>query len=74
MIQPPEYDDGTGKVLLLLHSLYGLKQSGRAWYHKFREVLLRHGFEQVAVEHCLYVRCQNGKLQIISAWVDNLLL
>ena len=49
MIQPPEYDDGTGKVLLLLHSLYGLKQSGRAWYHKFREVLLRHGFEQVAV-------------------------
>ena len=37
-------------------------------------MLLRHGFEQVAVEHCLYVRHQNGKLQIISAWVDNLLL
>ena len=34
MIQPPGYEDGTGKVLLLLHSLYGLKQSGRAWYHK----------------------------------------
>ena len=54
MIQPPGYEDGTDKVLLLLHSLYGLKQSGRAWYHKFREVLLKHGFEQVPVEHCLY--------------------
>ena len=71
---PPGYEAGTDKVLLLLHSLYGLKQCGRAWYHKFTEVLLKHGFEQVPVEHCLYFRCQNRQLQIISAWVDNLLL
>lgn len=28
MMQPPEYDDGSGEVLILVHSLYGLKQSG----------------------------------------------
>ena len=74
MIQPPEYDDNTGKVLLLIHSLYGLKQSGRAWYHKLKQVLLKHGFEQVTVEHCLYIRNRNGMLEVISAWVDDLLL
>ena len=55
MMQPPGYEDGTGAVLLLIHSLYGLKQSGRAWYHKLKEILLKHGFQQVAVEHCLYI-------------------
>ena len=74
MMQPPGYEDGSKSVLLLIHSLYGLKQSGRAWYHKLKEILLKHNFEQVTVEHCLYIRRQNGKLQIISAWVDDLLL
>ena len=74
MMQPPGYEDGSKSVLLLIHSLYGLKQSGRPWYHKLKEILLKHNFEQVAVEHCFYIRRQNGKLQIISAWVDDLLL
>ena len=74
MMQPPGYEDGTGAVLLLIHSLYGLKQSGRAWYHKLKKILLKHGFQQVAVEHCLYIRRINGELQIILAWVDDPLL
>ena len=74
MIQPPEFNDGTDKVCKLIHSLYGLKQSGRAWYHKFRSILLKYGFEQLSVEHCLYIRVRNGKPQIISSWIDDLLL
>ena len=50
MMQPPGYEGGSKSVLLLIHSLYGLKQSGRAWYHKLKEILLKHNFEQIAVE------------------------
>src|SRR6202522_2415405 len=31
MEQPPDYDDGTGRVSLLIKALYGLKQAGRTW-------------------------------------------
>ena len=74
MMQPPGCEDGSKSVLLLIHSLYGLKKSGGAWYHKLKEILLKHNLKQVAVEHCLYIWHHNGNLQIISAWVDDLLL
>jgi Reverse transcriptase (RNA-dependent DNA polymerase) len=32
--QPPGYNDGSGRVLLLLKSLYGLKQAPRVWHQK----------------------------------------
>ena len=31
MRQPEGYDDGTGRVCLMIKTLYGLKQSGREW-------------------------------------------
>ena len=73
MIWPPVYEDGSGAFLFLLHSLYGLKQSGRAWYHKLKETLLKHNFKHVAVEHGLYIMQKDEKLQIILLWVDDLL-
>ena len=30
--QPPEFDDGTGRVCKLNKALYGLKQAPRIWY------------------------------------------
>lgn len=74
MLQPLEFNDGTSKVCKLIHSLYGLKQSGRAWYFKFRDALEKLGFQQVLVKHCLYIRRHNGHTNMISAWIDNLLL
>lgn len=74
MLQPPGFEDGTGRVCRLVHSLYGLKQSGRAWYFKLREVLESYGFKQVAIEHCLYIRERNGHTQILSSWIDDLML
>ena len=72
MTQPPEFEADPRLVCRLIHSLYALKQSGRAWYFKFKEVLSKHGFHQLEVEHCLYKRDHNSKTQIISAWIDDL--
>ena len=74
MTQPPGFEADPNLVCKLIHSLYGLKQSGRAWYLKFRDVLSKYGFHQLEVKHCLYKRDHNGKTQIISAWIDNLIL
>ena len=40
MKQPEGYEDGTDRVWLLLKSLYGLKQSGRAWNHTINAFLI----------------------------------
>ena len=74
MEQPSHFNDGTNKVCFLKHSLYGLKQSGRSWYFKFCDILTKYGFKQSNVEHCVYIRKQNNQIQIISAWINDLLL
>lgn len=74
MLQPPEFNDGTSKVCKLIHSLYGLKQSGRAWYFKFQDALKKLGFQQVPVKHCLYIQRHNRHTNTISAWINDLLL
>lgn len=55
MLQPPGFEDKTRRVCKLIHSLYGLKQSGQAWYFKFKNIHETHGFKQIDVEHCLYI-------------------
>ena len=73
MVQPAEFSDNTDKVCRLIHSLYGLKQSGQAWYFKFKNILLKYGFKQFDVEHFLYLWEWNRKVQFILAWIENLL-
>ena len=43
MRQPPGYPapNSSGKVCHLLKTLYGLKQSGRRWYQKLMEILVK---------------------------------
>ena len=41
MRQPEGYDDGSGRVSLLIKTLYGLKQSGREW-NKELDIKLRN--------------------------------
>lgn len=44
MIQPPGFEQANDMVCKLNKGLYGLKQSGRVWYHKAHEALTRLGF------------------------------
>ena len=45
MKQPKSYDDGTGRVCLLIKTIYGLKQSRREWNIELNEKLKQFGFE-----------------------------
>ena len=45
MKQPKGYDDGTGRVCLLIKTIYGLKQSRREWNIELNEKLKQFGFE-----------------------------
>ncbi|KAE8212989.1 hypothetical protein CF319_g9212, partial [Tilletia indica] len=71
MKQPPGYDDGTGRVCRLLRTLYGLKQSGRYWYHKLRDRLLDAQFQQLKSEPCLFFKKTEKGPIIILVYVDD---
>src|SRR6266481_6361086 len=39
MAQPDHFNDGSGHVLKLVRSIYGLKQAGRMWHQKLCHIL-----------------------------------
>jgi hypothetical protein len=53
MHQPEGFQDGSGKVLRLRKTIYGLKQSPRAWYLTLRNSLEKFGL--TGVEPCIFV-------------------
>jgi hypothetical protein len=74
MKQPEGYDDGTDRVCLLIKTLYGLKQSGREWNKELDTKLRNFGFNPLQSDPCAYVRRNGEHLEIITVWVDDLLL
>jgi hypothetical protein len=45
MRQPEGFSDGSGRVCRLKRTLYGLKQSGRAWNQQLNKYLTEIGFQ-----------------------------
>jgi hypothetical protein len=75
MQHPPGYkppDAGT-RVLCLIKTLYGLKQSGRRWYQKLSSVFATLGFNQCAVDQAVYFRAvgTKGDLTVVVVHVDD---
>jgi len=62
------------KVYLLKKALYGLKQAQRAWYNRIDEYLVQLGFVKSLSESTLYIRGDQGKILVISLYVDDLLV
>ena len=59
----------------LQKSLYGLKQSPRAWFERFTKVVKGYGFVQCQSDHTLFVKhFSEGKLAIIIVYVDDIIL
>ena len=75
MQQPEGFSDGSPCVCLLIHSLYGLKQSGRAWNKMLDAHLKSLGYCQLNANHCIYIQqSSQGAYDIFSTWVDDFAL
>ena len=54
------------QVCKLKRSLYGLKQSPRAWFERFTRVIQQQGYSQCQTDHTLFVKKSGGgKLSIL---------
>jgi hypothetical protein len=71
-IRPNNVPGFSGKLLLLLRTMYGLKQAAREWSRRLHSVLTAQGWKQSAKDQCLYIRLQpahKGSLSIEEAMV-----
>ena len=68
----PNDEIGQNRICRLNKSLYGLKQSGRAWFLKFNDAMKGLGFKNIVSDACLY---QNTSLNIfVLLYVDDILI
>ena len=77
MSLPPGFEErlGVDKVYKLRKSLYGLKQSSRAWFECFGRAVRRHGYCQSQADHTMfYKHSKEGKIAILIVYVDDIIL
>ncbi|MGK2912532.1 MAG: reverse transcriptase domain-containing protein [Sphingobium sp.] len=73
MHQPQGFSDNSGRFCRLLHTLYGLKQSGREWNDALHAEMTRLGYKRLdGIDHCVYIRSDGSGMDIICVWVDDL--
>jgi hypothetical protein len=64
-----------GKVCRFRKSLYGLKQSPRAWFTRFSEVILSMEFVRCHSDHTCFIRRRSdGRCIILLVYVDDIIL
>ncbi|WJX66879.1 hypothetical protein P8452_51386 [Trifolium repens] len=73
---PPGFEDKFGSnVCKLNKSLYGLKQSPRAWFEKFTQSMKKQGYIQGQADHTLFTKFSpHGKIAILIVYVDDIVL
>jgi Reverse transcriptase (RNA-dependent DNA polymerase) len=73
---PPGFENEQfkGKVCRLKRSLYGLKQSPRAWFDRFSMVMKKLGYQQSNADHIMFIRRKEEKICILVVYVDDIVL
>ena len=62
-------------MCLLRKSLYGLKQSPRAWFHVIAEVLVDFDFKQSKSDPCIWIHENaNSERVYIALYIDDLII
>lgn len=64
---PREFDptNGTNVVCKLKKTLYGLKQSPRAWFGRFSKAILCLGYKQSQIDHIFFFKHSHGGKMIV---------
>ncbi|KAK3038000.1 hypothetical protein RJ639_029951 [Escallonia herrerae] len=74
---PPGVEHGfirKGNICKLKRSLYGLKQSPRAWFGRFASAIMSVGYMQSNSDHTLFIKHEGGKVTALAVYVDDMVL
>ena len=71
MRAPQGMEIDAGFVLLVLRAIYGLKQSPRAWYRKFKQTMEGWGWRISAYDPCVFINDETGL--ILQLHVDDMI-
>jgi Reverse transcriptase (RNA-dependent DNA polymerase) len=64
----------TGKVCRLRKSLYGLKESPRAWFDRFRKAMIGMGYQQINADYTVFYRQHGGHTTMLAVYVDDMIV
>jgi hypothetical protein len=76
MQQPPGFEDARypSHVCKLQRSIYGLKQSPRAWYARLSQLLHQLGFTSSKADTSLFIFAQDGVHIYMLVYVDDIVI
>ncbi|RVW89114.1 Retrovirus-related Pol polyprotein from transposon TNT 1-94 [Vitis vinifera] len=78
MMLPPGFckeEEEETRVCKLKKSLYGLKQSHRAWFDRFAKVIKNQGYQQGQLDHTMFFKHSNdGRMTILIVYIDDIIL
>lgn len=58
----------------LKKSLYGVKESPRAWFGRFSSTMKVFGYKQSNLDHTLFIKHQEGKVTILIVYIDDMIV
>ncbi|GKC10464.1 putative RNA-directed DNA polymerase [Tanacetum coccineum] len=65
---------GEKEVCLLKKSLYGLKQSPRAWFGRFALAMKHYGFKQSNSDHTSFLKQRGNLITCLIIYVDDMII
>ena len=75
MEQPPgSIAKGESELVCCLKSLYGLKQSPRAWLGRFSEIVIEFGLTRCGVDHFVFYRQTKAGKILLIVYMDDIVI
>lgn len=62
------------KMCKMKKSMYGLKQSSRAWFKRFRKTVTCMGYSQTNADHTVFFRHARCHVTILAVYIDDIVI